>query len=99
MIGVLILYFGGLSYFVFKLIRIWTWRQYYETVQKSLSTFSVITILLIILTIANCIVCMRNFNSGLKSHILSSKKDEESADLNSVSLNDVKPQPSRMTID
>jgi len=100
-IVVIILYVGGFTYFLFKLIRIWTWRSYYEAVQKSLTAFAVITILLIILTIANAIICMRNFGAGLKNHLLSPKKkaSEENTDLNSVNLNDVKPQPSRMTID
>ena len=42
---------------------------------------------------------MRNFGAGLKNHLLSPKKAEENPDLNSVNLNDVKAQPSRMTID
>lgn len=99
MVAVIILYHGGLVYFIFKLVRIWTWRSYYEAVQKSLTAFAVITILLIILTIVNAIICMRNFGSGLKAHLLAPKKDDEHPDLNSISLNDAKPQPSRMTID
>ncbi|KAL6862941.1 hypothetical protein ACO1O0_003184 [Amphichorda felina] len=99
MVAVIILYHGGLVYFLFKLVRIWTFKNYYEAVRKSLTAFAVITILLIILTIANAIVCMLNFGAGLKTHLLASKKHDDHPDLNSVSLNDVKPQPSRMTID
>ena len=102
MICVVILYVGGLTYFVFKLVRIYQpgYKESYEAVRKSLSAFAVITILLIILTIANAIVCMCHFDKGLKAHVLSSRKVEEKPDVNSISLHDVKPQmPSRMTID
>jgi hypothetical protein len=101
MIAVIVLYHGALAYFIFKLVRIYQpeWRQYYDAVKKSLTAFAVITILLIVMTIANGIICLTNFNKGLKSHLLSRKKADESPDQHSVSLNDVKPQPSRMTID
>lgn len=100
---IIILYVGGLTYFLFKLVRMYQpgYRDLYEAVRKSLTAFAVITILLIILTIVNAIVCMRNFGAGLKAHLLTpSRKDEEKADPNSIGLQDVKPQiPSRMTID
>ncbi|KND91319.1 Golgi apparatus membrane protein [Tolypocladium ophioglossoides CBS 100239] len=102
MIIVIILYLGGLTYFIFKLVRIYqpSYKEFYVAVRKSLTAFAVITILLIILTIANAIICMRNFDKGLKAHLLSSRKVEEKPDAHSISLHDVKPQlPSRMTID
>lgn len=102
MIVVIILYLGGLSYFVFKLVRIYQpgYKVFYVAVRKSLTAFAVITILLIILTIANAIICLRNFDKGLKAHLISSRKMDEKPDAQSISLHDVKPQlPSRMTID
>ncbi|EEY21103.1 hypothetical protein D7B24_008950 [Verticillium nonalfalfae] len=102
MIAVIVLYLGALSYFVFKLVRIYQpgYQQHYMNVRKSLTTFTVITILLIILTIANAIICMNNFGAGLKTHLLKSREAEKATDLNSVSMQDVKPQmASRMTID
>jgi hypothetical protein len=102
MICVIVLYLGGLSYFVFKLVRIYQpgHKEDYAAVRKSLTAFAVITILLIILTIANAIICMTNFGKGLKTHLMASKRVEEKPDLNSISLSDVKPhQPSRMTIE
>ncbi|CAM1504477.1 Fc.00g020680.m01.CDS01 [Cosmosporella sp. VM-42] len=103
MVIVILLYLGGLSYFVFKLVRIYQpgYKEFYEAVRKSMTAFAVITILLILLTIANAIVCMHNFGSGLRPHLQSSKKRvDEKPDLNSINLQDVKPQiPSRMTID
>ncbi|KAF4125052.1 hypothetical protein GMORB2_3891 [Geosmithia morbida] len=102
MVIVIIFYHGGLVYFLFKLVRIWTWRSYYEAVQKSLTAFAVITILLIVLTIINAVVCMVNFGRGLKPHIqmsLHRRKEVEDPTVASVSLHDVKPLASRMTID
>ncbi|KAH6609212.1 hypothetical protein Trco_002558 [Trichoderma cornu-damae] len=101
MICVIILYFGGLSYFIFKLFRIYepSRAQSYMAVRRSLTAFAVITILLIIMTIINAIICMHNFGSGLKTHLMACK-DDEKADINSFGMNDVKaPMQSRMTID
>ncbi|RDA90267.1 hypothetical protein CP533_4614 [Ophiocordyceps camponoti-saundersi (nom. inval.)] len=102
MMAVIILYLGGLTYFIFKLVRIYqpSYTPFYLPVRKSLTAFAVITILLILLTIANAIICMRNFDNGLKAHLLSSRRVDEKPDAHSISLHDVKPQiPSRMTID
>ncbi|RSM07745.1 hypothetical protein CEP52_005065 [Fusarium oligoseptatum] len=105
MVCVIILYLGGLSYFLFKLVRIYQpgHKEAYEAVRRSLTAFAVITILLILLTIANAIVCMCNFGKGLKPHLQSlsrKRKVEEKPDINSINMQDVKPQaPSRMTID
>lgn len=99
---VMILYLGALTYFIFKLVRIYQphFTASYEAVRKSLTAFAVITILLIVLTIVNAIVCIGNFNKGLKPHLQSKPKVVEKPDLNSINLQDVKPQiPSRMTID
>ncbi|CAP59851.1 uncharacterized protein PODANS_1_1790 [Podospora anserina S mat+] len=99
----IVLYFGALSYFFFKLVRIYQpgHKQDYEAVQKSLTAFAVLTILLIILTIINGFVCMSNFGAGLKDHLLKPRySDPEKEDANSYQMNDQKPPlPSRMTID
>ncbi len=99
----ILVYFAALGYFFFKLIRIYQpgYRDHYVAVQRSLTAFAVLTILLIILTIINAFVCMNNFGAGLKAHILKKDTDEEKhPDANSIGLSDVKPQlPSRMTID
>ena len=102
-IFVILLYLAGLAYFLFKLVRIYQpgFKENYTAVQRSLTAFAVLTIILIILTIINSLVCMHNFGKGLKAHILKKDTDEEKhLDANSIGLNDVKPQlPSRMTID
>jgi uncharacterized membrane-anchored protein len=101
-ITIILLYLGGLSYFIFKLNRMYQsgYSQHYLAVRRSLTAFAVITILLIVLTIVNAIICMRNFGAGLKAHLLTPHKAEEKPDMNSINLQDAKqPVPSRMTID
>lgn len=102
MIAVIILYLGGLSYFIFKLHRIYQpgYADYYFPVRKSMTAFAVITILLIILTITNGIICLRNFDKGLKPHLEAKRQINENTDQNSYSMQDSKPQlGSRMIID
>ncbi|KAI0506907.1 hypothetical protein F5B22DRAFT_427788 [Xylaria bambusicola] len=98
-----ILYLGGLTYFIYKLARIYTpsQAQYYMPVRKSLTAFAVLTIILIILTIINALVCLFNFGHGLKQHLLKSPRQEMDKDQVSYSMHDVKQSqlPSRMTID
>jgi NADH:ubiquinone oxidoreductase subunit 6 (subunit J) len=103
MVVSILLYFGALGYFFFKLVRIYhkDTRHRYSAVRKSLTAFAVMTILLIILTIINAFICMSNFGQGLKDHLVKPKgADPEKDDANSYQLQDQKPQlPSRMTID
>lgn len=100
---VILLYFGGLAYFFFKLVRIYQpgHSQNYVAVRRSLTAFAVLSILLIILTIINAFICMSNFGAGLKSHLVRPRgPDPEKEDANSYQMYDQKPQlPSRMTID
>ena len=62
---------------------------------------AVITLLLITVTIANAILCMLNFNKGLKPHITKRKftTEEEKHDMTEMSPHVAHPVPSRMTID
>jgi membrane protease YdiL (CAAX protease family) len=103
MIGVITLYFAGLAYFFFKLVRIYQpfYKANYLAVRKSLTAFAVLTIILILLTIINAFVCMSNFGHGLRAHLVTKKNvNPEKASSNSFQMHDQKPQmPSRMTID
>jgi len=100
---VILLYFGGLAYFFFKLVRIYQPGHYqnYLAVRRSLTAFAVLTILLIILTIINAFICMSNFGKGLKAHLVKPNgPDPEKEDANSYQLHEQKPPlSSRMTID
>ena len=106
MILTIFCFFCGLAYFIFKLARMYQQghESNYLPVRKNLTSFAVITIILIILTIVNACVCTANFGKGLKPHIIKRKigVDEEKMD-NMTELPDLKhghaPATSRMTID
>jgi len=105
MIVTIICFFGGLAWFIFKLARMYqpAKQAFYLPVRKNLTSFAAITIVLILLTITNAIVCTANFNKGLKPHIMKRKigGDEEKG-VNMTDLADHKlgmQQPGRMTID
>ncbi|EHY60446.1 UPF0658 Golgi apparatus membrane protein C23H3.04 [Exophiala dermatitidis] len=70
-IAVIILYFGGLAYFVFKMVRMYSPSHSgaYLPARKELTTFAVLTIILIILTIINACLCAHNYNRGLKPYV------------------------------
>ncbi|KAH8596563.1 hypothetical protein B0O99DRAFT_478271, partial [Bisporella sp. PMI_857] len=75
----IICYLGGLAYFIFKLARMYqpAKRENFLPVRKNLTSFAVITILLIVLTVINASVCMANFGKGLKPHIATRKLGAE----------------------
>ncbi len=107
MVCTIFLYFCGMAYFIFKLARMYqkSRRDDYLPVRKSLTSFAVITIILIVLTIINASVCMANFDKGLKPHVMKRKIGAEEAEKmdNMTELPDLKnghaPVSSRMTID
>lgn len=70
-----ILYFGGLAYFLFKIFRMYSAarEESYRPARKELTTFAVLTIILIVVTIINACLCTRNFNKGLKPYITTRK--------------------------
>lgn len=74
-----ILYFGGLAYFLFKLVRMYSAarERAYRPARKELTTFAVLTIILIITTIINACMCTHNFNKGLKPYISSRKTERD----------------------
>jgi hypothetical protein len=105
MLMTIVLFFGGMAYFIFKLARMYSPSRAkdYLPVRKNLTSFAVLTIILIVLTIINACACMANFNKGLKPHISKRKigSEEEKID-NMTELPDLKhgaPVSSRMTID
>ncbi|KAK2740584.1 hypothetical protein FQN55_008793 [Onygenales sp. PD_40] len=103
MIITILLYFGGLAYFCFKLARMYSpeREENYLPARTSLTFFTVITISLIIMTIVNACMCTHNFNKGLKPHISTRKvtDEEEKGNNTELSSNPQGPLPTRMTID
>ena len=73
----------------------------YLPVRKSLTTFAVITIVLIIITIVNAIMCAINFRKGLKPYIANRKVESEEEKPHMMEMPNLShgPMPSRMTID
>ncbi|KAL8737964.1 MAG: hypothetical protein Q9181_001186 [Wetmoreana brouardii] len=79
MLAIIVLYFAGLAYFLFKLVRMYQpgHRKDYDPVRRPLTTFAVMTVILIILTIINACMCTYNFGRGLKPHIAGRKLESE----------------------
>ena len=73
------LYLGGLAYFIFKLVRMYSSERErnYLPARKELTTFAVLTILLILMTIVNCIMCAANYNKGLRPYVAKRKVQTE----------------------
>src|SRR4051812_44453150 len=79
----------------------------YLPARKELTTFAVLTIILILLTIVNACVCANNFNRGLKPYINKHKlenQDEKNqypytTEMIAGPSGKLPPVPSRMTID
>ena len=99
-----IVYFGGLAYFIFKLVRIWSGdkRIEYEPVKNPLTAFAALTIPLILATIAVAINVAVNFGKGLKPHLSGRAGETEEEDkhyMNEIPNNAHGPVPSRMTIE
>ncbi|KAI9748594.1 MAG: hypothetical protein M4579_007177 [Chaenotheca gracillima] len=104
MIVIIILYFAALAYFLFKLIRMYEpgTKEIYKPASKSLTTFAVITVILIIITIVNACVCTHNFGKGLKPHITRRKLESEDEKVTMTEMPNYKASgnpPNRMTID
>lgn len=99
-VSIIVLFFGGLAYFIFKLFRIYQHAQQYMPVRKSLTAFAVLAILLLLCTIINAFYCMNNYGAGLKTHVQTKTTVQEKSDDGSVDMHHLKPTaPSRMTID
>lgn len=82
MILVIIVYFCALAYFLFKLVRMYAADQQrledYKPARKSLASFAVLTILLVVVTIITACICTHNFNKGLKPHVNSKSVGKDS---------------------
>ncbi|KAL2039328.1 hypothetical protein N7G274_007996 [Stereocaulon virgatum] len=105
MVVIITLYFGGLAYFLFKLVRMYqhtTRARRYIPARRMLTTFAVMTIVLLVITITNAIMCAANFNQGLKPYIAKRKvdnEDEKPTMMEMPNLAGGPPHSSRMEID
>ncbi|THC90570.1 hypothetical protein EYZ11_009971 [Aspergillus tanneri] len=98
---ILLLYFGAMAYFLFKLVRMYapSTEPMYLPARRSLTFFAVITLILIVLTIVNAGICMHNFHKGLKPHINKKKDRKEAEKTTELSSNITGQVPNRMMID
>jgi len=103
---VIMLFFAALAYFLFKLVRMYNDKkreELYLPARRSLTSFAVITVILIVITITNAIACTINFNKGLKPHITKSQFDgdgDEKHPMDPINPHSaVQPMSSRMEID
>ncbi len=71
---------GAMVYFVYKLFRIWQLKDtLYKEVYKSLTVFSTLSMLLLLITAVMTIQCMLNFGRGLKNAMSRSRQDRAAA--------------------
>lgn len=80
-IGVILLYFAGLTYFCFKLGRMYTpsREEPYLPARKELTTFAVLTILLLVCTIIVACLCAHNYGKGLMPYVRSQRSQKGNA--------------------
>lgn len=80
MIVVIVIYFIALGYFLFKLVRMYAADigrlRDYTPARKSLTSFAVLTVLLLVITIVTACICTHNFNKGLKPFVNEKSMDK-----------------------
>ncbi|KAJ6604439.1 hypothetical protein DFH09DRAFT_1354193 [Mycena vulgaris] len=91
---------GGMIYFVYKLVKVLRFKHThdFELVWKTLTVFSVIAIILLLVTFVFSIMVLRNFGRGLKDSLMkksmSHNRFESQHHRRAASMN-----PNRMSID
>jgi len=91
---------GALVYFIYKLFRVLQNREtQYAQYWKSLSTFSAIAIVLLLITIVFSIMVMRNFGRGLKASIKRSKTHALRDGSKQLNRGPMSTHPNRMSIE
>ncbi|TKA82011.1 hypothetical protein B0A55_01729 [Friedmanniomyces simplex] len=72
-IATIVVYFAGMAYFIFKLVRMYDADPgrvaEYKPARKSLTIFAALTLIALLWTMVVAVVCLRNFGKGLKPHI------------------------------
>lgn len=61
----------AMAYFLFKLTRMYTGPKssFYGNAKRPLAVFAILTLALLVMSIVNAGICMRNFNCGLKNYV------------------------------
>ncbi|KIK46256.1 hypothetical protein CY34DRAFT_439633 [Suillus luteus UH-Slu-Lm8-n1] len=91
---------GALVYFTYKLFRVLQYREtQYALYWKSLSTFSAIAIVLLVITMIFSVLVMRNFGRGLKASIARSKTHTQGSGSQHLNRGPMSTNPNRMSIE
>jgi len=99
---------SALIYFVYKLVRVLmnkndasnpTRQQQFQSVWKSLTTFSVIAIILLLVTFVFAIIVLRNFGRGLKHTMTKNQKEHTRWGSQHLHHHAMSANPNRMSID
>jgi hypothetical protein len=91
---------GALVYFTYKLFRVLQYKDtQYALYWKSLSTFSAIAIVLLVITIIFSVLVMRNFDRGLKASITRSKTHTQGHGSQHLNRGPMSTNPNRMSIE
>jgi hypothetical protein len=102
MVIMILIFFAGLAYFLFKVVRMYQPSEAYKylATRKTLTTFAVLTIILLVASIVNAIICTMNFGYGLRPIIDGRRHEleEEKYPMVDYVSTSLKPGP-RMTID
>ncbi|KAG1825634.1 uncharacterized protein BJ212DRAFT_1259709 [Suillus subaureus] len=91
---------SALVYFTYKLFRVLQYRDtQYALYWKSLSTFSAIAIVLLVITMIFSVLVMRNFGRGLKASIARSKTHTQGRGSQHLNRGPMSTNPNRMSIE
>jgi len=99
---------GALVYFVYKLVRVIMYstdssnpvrQAQFRAVYKSLTTFSVIAIVLLLGTFVFAVIVMRNFGRGLKNTMTKNKNEHARWGSQHLHHRAISANPNRMSID
>ncbi|KAI8982693.1 hypothetical protein BDB01DRAFT_160526 [Pilobolus umbonatus] len=77
---------AAMAYFIFKIIRIYTPDQAekFRFVKAFLTFFASVSLVLVVLTLGNAIICYRNFNKGLKPALAFAARDSRLVSRNEI---------------
>ncbi|KAK6392777.1 hypothetical protein LTR65_003550 [Meristemomyces frigidus] len=106
----MLVYFAAMAYFIFKLVRMYDSKRAlaYKAGRPSLTTFAVLTLMLLVVTIGTAFACLGNFGKGLMPHIQKRKVPDADdlkysgyggSELFNGPPHQLGPVPNRMTID
>jgi len=91
----------GMAYFIFKIVRIFepSQRNFYSSSRKTLATFTIISLCMLILTFFIAIKLYFNFGKGLKEALPRRKKTVYKSEQDTSLSGKLEPSATRMSLD